>query len=935
MNARELRSKFIEFFQAKQHLLHASAPLIPIDVTGKLDESLLFTGAGMVQFKPYFRGAAKPPHNRLVNSQKCVRAVDIEEVGNPSHLTFFEMLGNFSFGDYFKEEAIEWAWEFLTSKEWLNLAPQKLCVTVFESDDDAYALWEKIWKAVGFDPGTRIHRLGEERNYWPAGAFSNGPPGPCGPCSEIFYLMVPENQLTGDFKRDDKAGRWLEIWNLVFMQYEWVGELKDAAQLHLGYRKLGMDALPAPCIDTGSGLERTAAAIEGLADVYQTDVFLPIVEKICALSGERYYEEPDKTRAMRIIADHMRTACFCIADGILPANSGRGYVLRRLIRRSVLKGQRVLGFDRPFLEYVFPAVVDAMSHPYVELRERADVIVSTLKSEEQAFRRTLTSGMERFAETLARLGKARDAFPGNEAFYLYDTFGFPLEVTQELAAEEGLSVDSDEFYRCMADAQKRSRAAQGAQDLFGGTEEAMVLTVSPDAKPFSEFVGYEVLTCDAKIMQISPRFNKEGLTTGDFQICLDRTPFYAEAGGQVGDTGRIYNDEFEFQVTDTWQEMGLIWHDCNLVKFGAAPAPFQNLTPDTIARHLDTEVFSKPVVAEVDALRRKHIIRNHTATHLLHAALRDKLGKHVTQAGSLVAPDRLRFDFTHREAMKPEEIEEVERSVNQKVAEAIPVVPIEDVPIDEARKRGAMMLFGEKYGDRVRMIDIHGYSLELCGGCHVNNTAEIGLFKVLHESSSASGVRRIEAVTGYGAYEWARHEEELIREAAKKLKSSPHDLPRAVQNLVEEMRNLKRERRRLIEGTVAVTGSSSVNAEGERLTKIGVFSLVTKIVTIGGQESAKLAADRLVEDDPNVVAVVALNEDGKLMFICKVGKQALQHGAHAGNIVREVAKVAGGAGGGSPQFAQAGARDPKKIEEALRAAEDALKAISMGTVDEI
>lgn len=926
MNARELRSNFIEFFQTKEHLLHASAPLVPIDVTGKLDESLLFTGAGMVQFKPYFRGTAKPPHPRLVNSQKCVRAVDIEEVGNPSHLTFFEMLGNFSFGDYFKKEAIEWAWEFLTSAEWLNLSPRKLCVTVFESDDEAYALWADIWQATGFDPATRIHRMGEEKNYWPAGAFSSGPPGPCGPCSEIFYLMVPENQLTGDFKRDDEAGRWLEIWNLVFMQYEWKGELKDPAQPSLGYRKLGMDPLPAPCIDTGSGLERTAAAIEGLTDVYQTDVFLPIVEKICSLSGEKYYEDPAKTRAIRIIADHMRTACFCIADGILPANSGRGYVLRRLIRRSVLKGQRLLGFDKPFLEKVFPSVVDAMGDPYVELKQRADVIVNTLMSEEEAFRRTLASGMDRFARTLESIRSKEGIFPGDEAFYLHDTFGFPLEVTQELADEQGLTVDVEGFHRCMAEAQARSRSAQGVQELFAGKQEALVLTVSPDAKPFTEFVGYETTKSEAKIVQISPRFDDAGLTTGEFQVCLDRTPFYPEGGGQVGDTGRIYNDEFELEVTDTWQELGLIWHDCALRRLATSPSPLKGLTPERIMQYLNTGMLSKPVIAEVDALRRKHITRNHTATHLLHATLRNVLGKHVTQAGSLVAPDRLRFDFTHREPMRIEEIDEVEKTVNRKIAEAIPVVVIDNVPLDEARRRGAMMLFGEKYGDTVRMIQINDYSLELCGGCHVNNTAEIGLFKVVHESSSASGVRRIEAVTGYGAYEWARNEEELVRETAKKLKASPQDLPKMVEKLQEQLREVRRERDRLL---------SSAGPREIESNPVGPFLLKTQIVSVGGPESAKLAADRLVEQDPNAVALVALNENGKLMLFCKVGKLALEKGAHAGNIVRQVAKVAGGGGGGSAQFAQAGCKDANKLNEAFEAAKNVLIAIGKGTVEDL
>lgn len=879
---------------------HASAPLVPIDAVGKLDQSLLFTGAGMVQFKPYFRGLATPPSLRLVTSQKCVRAKDIEEVGNPAHLTFFEMLGNFSFGDYFKESAVDFAWEFLTSKEWLALDPNLLCVTVFEEDDEAYGFWAEKWRAAGFDPEQRIHRLGEASNYWPAGALSAGPPGPCGPCSEIFFRTAAESELSGDFATDEAAGKWLEIWNLVFMQYEWAGVLKDETQPHLGYIKTGMDPLPQKNIDTGMGLERTARVLGNFASVYETDVFSPIVAAIAERAGCTYGTSDEKDRAMRVIADHIRTASFCIADGIIPSNTGRGYVLRRLIRRSILKGTRTLGIDGPFLAGLLDAVVEALGDPYIELSERADAIKGALALEESAFLKTMRQGHERFGEMLAQNGSV----DGRDAFFLYDTFGFPFEVTQELAQEAGMSIDEVEFQAALKEAQEKSRSARGADEVFAGSSEAIVLATALDAPPTSEFVGYDRTTHVSRIVQISPRFGQDGKTTGDFQICLEETPFYAESGGQVGDCGRIQSDDFEFSVSNTWKEMGLIWHDAKLERFDQS---LVGLSSEAVGAVLQSGVFFASVLAVVDARRRLAIMRNHTATHLLHAALREHLGTHVTQAGSLVAPDRLRFDFTHGKALTHEEVRAVEESVNERISEGLPVRIHWNVPIAEARKLGAMMLFGEKYGDFVRVVDVPGASVELCGGTHVGNIAEIGLFKIMTEASSAGGVRRIEAVTGYGAFQVSQQQSEMLREIAGTLKTQPAEIPGALARLQAKAREAKKN---------APAGPET----GSQTRQAGRFTLKFAVVPDGTREQAKALVDRWVEADSAIVALVAFTSNGSVNFFCKVGKDALAQGADAGPVVKAAAAVAGGGGGGTPEFAQAGGKDQDKAEDAVAAA---------------
>lgn len=913
MTARELRKKYLEFFESKGHMIHPSGSLVPYDVTGRLDESLLFNGAGMVQFKPYFRGVAAPPNVRLTTAQKCVRTGDIDEVGNLTHLTFFEMLGNFSFGDYFKKEAIAFSWEFLTSPEWLALDKERLSFTVFEEDDEAFGYWCDQLTASGVDPSIRVFRLGEETNYWPAGAFSKGPPGPCGPNSEMFYwtrkdVPPPSGPYTvEDWLRDDAAKNWLEIWNDVFIQYEWQGELKDPERPSDGYRKTGMPNLPFQSIDTGMGLERTAAVLGGYSSVYETDLFQPILKKIESLRSTSVSDDQATGIATRVIADHIRTACFCIADGILPSNNGRGYVLRRLIRRAVLKGLRVLGFDKPFFHLVYEGVVEAMGDHYTELVERRETIVQTLRNEEEQFRRTINAGSEMLQ---TELQSVTATLSGDVAFKLYDTYGFPLEVTKELCAEAGITVDEDGYEAALKEAQARSRGASGMDTVYGGVGVEVHIGDQTGASTTPTlFVGYETTRSEATVVAAIPA------PDGEFAIALSQTPFYAESGGQVSDTGVIHFDTeelgpFDFEVLDVVKQNGVYVHLCK--------------PSESVAGHLSQKyqeqlnqlLLTEVVLAEVNASNRRRIIRNHTATHLLHAALRQVLGKHVTQAGSLVSEEHLRFDFTHGKAMTPQELADVERLVNEQALAGSPVIIHNDLPIAEAKAMGAMALFGEKYGDRVRMVEIPGFSLELCGGIHVFNTGQVGLFKILHESSAASGVRRIEAVSGEGAYEWANAQYNLVHEAAGMLKSSPKDL---LTSLHKNLEGLKEERKKREAAEFAMAkGSPGASGEQEVQT-VGSIKLWRKTYSNLDQKIVASAVDDSVASDPSLLAIAALISDGKVTFIAKAGAQAVSNGAHCGNLVKQLAQMTGGGGGGRPDFATAGGRDTSKVAEAMDA----------------
>lgn len=889
MTVRELRSKYLAFFQSKGHKVHPSGSLVPYWVTGDLDESLLFNGAGMIQFKPYFRGSAKPDHPRLTTVQKCLRTGDIEEVGDSSHLTFFEMLGNFSFGDYFKEEAIRYSWEFLTSKEWLGLDPARLSFTIFEEDDEAERIWSELISAAGIDPKTRVFRLGEETNYWPAGSFSGGPPGPCGPNSEMFYWRG-ETPPTGpytreDYLRDEAQGLWLEIWNDVFISSEWQGELKDTARPDKGYRKTGMPDLPFKSIDTGMGLERTAVVLSGLSSVYDTDSFLPILNLLEFMGGGRFsYGEGERvTRAMRIVSDHLRAAIFCIADGILPGSSGRGYVLRRLLRRAILQGSRTLGFTESFLAPLAPAILDGFGDVYPELIERRALILERLEGEEALFRRTLNEGVQVLNGLISGF-KAGDVFPGERAFFLYDTFGFPLEVTQELCEEAGLAVDTEGYRSAMLEAQERSRGASDLDDVYGKVQAGQLADL-----PKTLFVGYKETQSKSTLLK--------AILQGDSVVFgLDQSPFYAESGGQVGDTGLVSGDGFEIEVSETKKQDG-VWIHSGRLSFGSLAE-------------------GSKVTAQVDEARRTHIIRHHTATHLLHAALRKVLGPHVAQAGSLVSPDVLRFDFSHASAMSPDQIREVEKIVNDHIWAAQGVRIYEDVAIAEAKAMGAMALFGEKYGDKVRVVQIGdmkpeepSFSRELCGGIHVKSTGQIGFLKIVGEGSAASGVRRVTALCGELAYRWMEDQLRTLTEASDKLKTNPKDLISSIEKTLESLKEEKRKREKL-----ASSGSASLHLQEQQ---IGSIKLFVGVLPDAEAADAQRQADALVDPHPHAVAVLAAEGGGKLTFIVKAGPESVKAGVHAGNLARDLAKITGGGGGGRPNFATAGGRDASKRDEAL------------------
>jgi alanyl-tRNA synthetase len=892
VTVRELREKYLRFFESKGHLIHDSGSLIPYDVTGRLDESLLFNGAGMVQFKPYFRGVATPPKTRLTTAQKCVRTGDIDEVGDDSHLTFFEMLGNFSFGDYFKKEAIDFSWEFLTSPEWLGLDPKRLSFTVFEDDQEAYDYWSAHLTAAGLDPSIRIFKLGDETNYWPAGSFTKGPPGPCGPNSEMFYWQGAGDPpsapyTTEDWLADDDAKNWLEIWNDVFIQYEWQGTESEN-----GWIKTGMPNLPFNGIDTGMGIERTVAVLNGYKSVYDTDAFSAIFAKLDEIS-EIYAPKAEGgnltpevgTAARRIIADHIRTACFCIADGILPANNGRGYVLRRLIRRAVLKGQRTLGFNDLFMHQVAEAVFETFGDHYKELNERHDIIVETLKSEEELFRRTLKRGSDLLEEALLALSGS-NVLSGPTAFQLYDTFGFPLEVTQELCAEAGINVDLDGFNTAMQEAQERSRGAQGDKSAYGDLDATEELKTD-DAPDTTEFLGYSSTESVSRVTRI------RHTAPGKAKVALDRTPFYAESGGQTGDTGVIGS----YRVTNTTKSAGIFWHDIE---------------------GEDMELLlGNDVEVRVESPRRSKTQRHHTATHLLQASLRHHLGTSVNQAGSYNGPDNLRFDFTHGKALSQEEIAKVEQTVNEEILKNTTVVTYADLPIAEAKAKGAMALFGEKYGDKVRMVEIGEFSKELCGGTHVRTTGEIGLFKIVSESSAASGVRRIEAVCGEAAYALVNQQQSDLKEAATLLKTNPKEIVQAVEKTLEQ---LKEERKKREKAEMAAMSGGSAETETQDVKGV---TLWVKNFGDADQKVASQAIDNEANGKPNQVTLGVVVGD-KITFMCKVGPEALAKGAHAGNLLREVAKIAGGGGGGQAAFATAGGRDATKVDDALSAAGELL-----------
>ncbi|MEP6756420.1 MAG: alanine--tRNA ligase [Chthonomonadales bacterium] len=899
MLAHEIRQKYLDFFSERDHLHLSTAPLVPIDALGNEDKTTLFTGSGMQQFKPYFANTATPPHGRVVTIQKCVRTGDIDSVGDLSHCTFFEMLGNFSFGDYFKAEVIPWTWEFLTKV--VGLDPDKFCVTVFHEDDEAFEIWHKV---VGL-PVDRIHRMQADKNFWPANAIEDGPDGPCGPCSEVFYRVVPIEEMTTDptltaterYKIDDDAGRWLEVWNNVFTQFD---------------RSLGTDAnpvltpLPKKNNDTGAGFDRIVQVHQNKKSVFETDLFAPILARIAEISGTPYTGTLNETDfALRVVAEHTRTMVFCIADGILPSNEGRGYVLRYIMRRAMRFGKMRLGMSEPFLYRIAPMVIEQMGDFYTEIRERQELILQTIQGEEERFLRTLENGIHKLNEFLDRADAySLPQLSGAEAFMLYDTYGFPLELTRDMAKERGLNIDEAGFEEAKAEQQQRSREAGAPKEVWA-TGDNLLNTLQSIAKP-TRFLGYSEMESHVKVRAIL--HNGVSIDTakpGDtVEVVLDESPFYAESGGQVGDTGSLVGEGSgvecapKLKVLDTQKTAGFWIHKALVLEGELKNGAWLNAT--------------------VDAGRRLQVQRNHTTTHLLQAALRIVLGGHVHQKGSLVSPDVLRFDFTHTGPMSHEEIQRVEDIVNEHILMDQPVGIFTDIPIAEAKERGAMALFGEKYGDSVRMVEIPGFSLELCGGIHLQRTSQAGLFRIKSETGIGAGVRRIEAVTGQAAVAYVKELEAKLRDIATQLKTNTRDVLAAVEKSVKERTELQQQVQKLKSGAVS-TGADMQES------KIGDVLFVTSTMVDADGETLAAVADRTAQSKGSAVVALGSQTDGKALFVVKVTPDLVKRGLHAGNLVREMAKIAGGGGGGRPDFAQAGGKDGSRVTEALQAAAELVR----------
>ncbi|MFC1913272.1 alanine--tRNA ligase [Chloroflexota bacterium] len=866
MTGDEIRALFLNFFEEKRHDIIPSASLIP-----RGDPTLLLTSAGMVQFKPYYLGEAVPTNPRLTSCQKCFRVTDLELVGDPSHLTFFEMLGNFSIGDYFKKETINWAWEFVSER--LKLPPERLWITIFLDDDESF----QFWRDLGI-PEEKIWRFGEKDNYWgPAGDS-----GPCGPCSEIHYDFGEELGCGKDSCGPNcECGRFSEIWNLVFTQYDQDKEGRRTP-------------LPKPNIDTGMGLERTAAIMQNISSVYQTDFFSPLLERISELAGKKYGVDENIDNAMRIVAEHGRSITFLIGDGIMPSKEGRGYVLRRLLRRAVLFSRR-LAEDKSFLIEIAETTISLMGHVYPEIVQRKDFIIKVIENEEARFSETLNTGLELIENIIAerKIGRRRE-IPGEEAFRLYDTYGFPVELTAEIAVGRGLSVDLDGFEQAMEKQRERARAAH---KFVGVLEGANGLATQLDIEE-TPFVGYHDL--EHKSVIIGLIVNGQPVQTvaegQKANLILETTPFYAEMGGQVGDTGAVSSQSGRFFVINTVRMPPDITVQQGCVSEGSLAV-------------------GDEVEAKVDEERRLDITRNHTATHLLHLALRQVLGRHVEQKGSLVAPDRLRFDFSHLTAVMSEELEEVQRIVNENIRRNL-VVRSEEIPYQQAIKEGAIALFDEKYGDAVRVLKIGdpAVSVELCGGTHVADTGEIGMLRITGESSIGSGLRRIEAATGREVESFMEQQFSTLLEIARILDTSTDNLQDKVANLVTE---LNEERRQVLamQRELAKKEAESLLDKAEVVN--GVKLLVTR-VSYSRMEIMRETSDFIRNRLKSVVVVLGGISGDKPMFLAAVTPDLIDKGYDAGKIVKEVAKVAGGGGGGKAALAQAGGKYKNKLDEALK-----------------
>ena len=874
----ELREMFLKFFETKGHLRLPSFSLIPQN-----DASLLLINSGMAPMKPFFTGEQEPPRHRVTTCQKCIRTGDIENIGHTArHGTYFEMLGNFSFGDYFKREAIAWAWEFLTSPEWVGLDPDRLYPSVFEgnettpADDEAFRIWNE---EIGI-PADRIFKFGKEDNFWEHGS------GPCGPCSEIYYDRGPE---WGCGKPGCTVGcdcdRYIEVWNIVFSQFDNDGE---------GH----YTELKQKNIDTGMGLERLACVCQNVPSLFDVDTVMNITNKVSEITGARYGQSHEKDVSLRVITDHIRSATFMICDGVLPSNEGRGYVLRRLLRRAARHG-KLLGVNEPFLYQVCDTVIHENEGHYPELRERQDYITKVIRVEEENFAKTIDGGLKIFNDMLAQhQEKGEKVFSGEDAFKLYDTYGFPMDLTLEMVEEQGMTLDEKAFHQLMEEQRQRARKAREALGDLGWAGVEFGKDV-----PETEFVGYDNTAIDGArvVALVVENEQAEELMPGvEGIVVLDKTPFYAEMGGQVADHGTITTQSgAQFQVTDVQKNKGgKFMHSGKLtggvIKLG------------------DT------VTAAIDVKRRRAIMRAHSATHLLDKALRTVLGDHVHQAGSLVDPDKLRFDFTHFSALTAEELGKVSAMVNEAVLEGYDI-HTDVLPIEEAKKKGAIALFGEKYGDTVRVVDMgEGYSVEFCGGTHLDNTAKVGVFHIESEFSVASGVRRIEATTGEASLRVMNQNQEKLFEAAAALKTKPSELREKAEQTIAELREL----RQLVEKFKAKEAAG----ETERFLmgghSVGELKVLTATVPNADANKLRQMGDMLRDKQPNVVAVLSAVNDGKITFLAVCGKEAVTKGVKAGDLIKQVCCCCGGKGGGKPDSAMGGGSDILKLDDALAQVDD-------------
>ncbi len=865
----DLREKYLAFFESKGHLRLPSYPLVPLN-----DKSLLLINSGMAPMKKFFTGEEVPPHTRVTTCQKCIRTPDLERVGHTArHGTFFEMLGNFSFGDYFKEQAIAWAWEFLT--ETLEIPGELLWPSIYEKDDEAYDIWVN---KIGVDPA-HVVRLGKADNFWEHGT------GPCGPCSEIYFDRgIKHGCGSPDCKPGCDCDRYMEIWNNVFSQFNNMG---DGTYEELKQKN----------IDTGMGLERLACVMQDVDNMFEVDSIRKVLDAVCAVAGKKYGEDKDTDISIRVVTDHIRSAMFMISDGVIPSNEGRGYVLRRILRRACRHG-KLLGINHSFLPELCVVAIGESEGGYPELSEKKDYILKVIALEEERFDATIDAGLSILSNLIRKaLTDGEDTISGEEVFKLYDTFGFPIDLTSEIVAEQQLSIDRATFDRLMKEQKERARKARANISGWSDSSKSLLGGLAKTG-----FTGYtETVADNAKVLAILVDDESvERVSEGSFTLILDKTPFYGEGGGQVGDTGTIYDHDTMITVTDTQKSDGVYIHLCTLVNGDVAVGDF--------------------VRAEVDTMRRRAIMRNHSAAHLLQAALRRVLGNHVEQAGSYVDSDHVRFDFTHFSALTDKELAEVEDLVNAHILAGNPIDTVE-TDMETAKKNGAMALFGEKYGNVVRMVKMGSFSTELCGGTHLDNTAKVGLFKIVSESSVSAGVRRIEGITGLGVMKHIKENEATIASVAKELKVQKiSDIAKRAAALQAEISQMKKE----IDALNSKIAASKLDGIMANAKEVGNVRLVCADVSGMQADAARSLADEIKARYEDTVAVLAIHTDGKLNFLAVAGKDAVAGGAHAGKLVGAVAAVTGGRGGGRPDNAMAGGADASKIGEALASAEATL-----------